>query len=133
MSGSARVDVLQDDKGLLTCFEAARVEPDWAAAFASFHKIESLDDFIYRLNGKDWENDLKDLLNQVDKLKDNILSSFKAAYESGIAAIRHSQAQPKVDDNADMCCRMPPSNQLPTVSPDAMASLSIPNWTHRIP
>lgn len=103
MSGAARVDILQDDKGLLTCFEAARVEPEWAAAFQAAYKIESLHDYIYHLDAKNWESDLTDLLSKVEKLRNNrlILSRFKAAYESGLAAIKHSQAQPKVDESAD--------------------------------
>ena len=95
MSAVSRIDVRQNDRGLQTCFDAANVQSTWAATFCKLHKLETLDDFVYLMDSKDWEQNLKDLLNASSDLKDNrlILARFKAAYESGVSAIKASQAR----------------------------------------
>lgn len=103
MSSSSRIDTLQDDRGLHTCFEAANVEKAWSDAFVQAHGVSTLDDFVYLVDSKAWEESLKELLGTIAELKDRrlALARFKAAYESGLAAIRHSQAQPKSEDATD--------------------------------
>ena len=103
MSAVSRIDVRQNDRGLQTCFDAANVQSTWAATFCKLHKLETLDDFVYLMDSKDWEQNLKDLLNASSDLKDNrlILARFKAAYESGVSAIKASQATQKVEDSVD--------------------------------
>lgn len=103
MSAVSRIDIMQNDRGLQTCFDAANVQPTWATTFCQLHKLETLDDFIYLMDSKDWEQNLKELLNASSELKDNrlILSRFKAAYESGASAIKASQATQKVEDSVD--------------------------------
>ena len=56
-------------------------------------------------------------MNQSPELKDNriILSRFKAAYESGVAAIKISQATQKVEEHADTVL---PESTLQAVSRD---------------
>ena len=103
MSAAGRIDVLQNDRGLKTCFEAANILPTWSDTFCKLHKVETLDDYVYLMDTKEWEQNLKDLLNASIDLKDNriILSRFKAAYESGISAIKTSQSSQKVEDSLD--------------------------------
>eukprot|EP00435_Cladocopium_sp_Y103_P064688 s646_g26.t1 len=104
MSAASRVDTLQNDRGLKTCFEAANIDAAWSATFCKQHKVETLDDFVYLMDSKDWESGLRDLLQSSADLKDNriILSRFKAAYENGVTAIKNSQANPKVEENPDL-------------------------------
>ena len=103
MSTSGRIDLMQNDRGLQTCFEAANIASSWSATFCKLHKVETLDDFVYLMDSKDWEQNLKDLLNASTDLKENriILSRFKAAYESGVAAIKSSQTSQKVEESLD--------------------------------
>ena len=103
MSAAGRIDVLQNDRGLKTCFEAANILPTWSDTFCKLHKVETLDDYVYLMDTKEWEQNLKDLLNASIDLKDNriILSRFEAAYESGISAIKTSQSSQKVEDSLD--------------------------------
>eukprot|EP00435_Cladocopium_sp_Y103_P063526 s244_g25.t1 len=104
MSAAARVDTLQNDRGLKTCFDAANVDAGWAEIFCKQHKVETLDDYVYLMDSKDWERGLRDLLQASSELKDNriILSRFKAAYENGVTAIKNSQAAPKSEENPDL-------------------------------
>eukprot|EP00435_Cladocopium_sp_Y103_P012119 s317_g3.t1 len=103
MTSSARIDVLEDDRGLRTCFEAANVSADWSKLFMTAHKIETLDDFVYLVDRDKWESSIKDLLEGIAELRNNrlILARFKAAFESGVAAIKASQAAPKMEDATD--------------------------------
>ena len=72
-------------------------------AFVKAHGITTLDDFVYLVDGKAWETSLQDMLSGIEALKNKrlILARFKAAYESGLSAIKHSQAQPKSDEVTD--------------------------------
>jgi hypothetical protein len=117
MSAVARIDTLEDDRGLKTCFEAANVESAWMEAFVKAHGITTLDDFVYLVDGKAWETSLQDLLSGIEALKNKrlILARFKAAYESGLSAIQHSQAQPKSDEVTDALL---PDSTLNQVSAD---------------
>eukprot|EP00435_Cladocopium_sp_Y103_P025477 s1719_g6.t1 len=103
MSAASKIDVLEDDRGLRTCFEAANVTTEWRKPFMAVHKVETLDDFVYLVDRDRWETSLKDLLESVAELKGNriILARFKAAFESGMAAIKASQAAPKSEEQAD--------------------------------
>eukprot|EP00435_Cladocopium_sp_Y103_P019584 s1435_g4.t1 len=103
MTTAAKIDVLEDDRGLRSCFEAANVQVEWRKAFMATHKIETLDDFIYLVEGDKWEPSLRDLLEAIAELRGNrlILARFKAAYESGLAAVKASQAAPKTEDLSD--------------------------------
>lgn len=117
MSAAARIDVLEDDRGLRTCFEAANVLTDWRKPFMAAHKVETLDDFVYLVDRDKWEASLKDLLEGVTELRGNriILARFKAAFESGVAAIKASQAAPKAEDAVDQIL---PEATLQSVSAD---------------
>ena len=104
MSHTAKIDTLQDDRGLLTCFQAANIEEGHQQAFIKGHGITTLDDFIYLVDTKDWEASLKDLLAGLKEVAGNRLAQarFRAAYEAGLAAIKHSQSQPKNEESADV-------------------------------
>eukprot|EP00435_Cladocopium_sp_Y103_P013344 s3509_g3.t1 len=117
MSAAARIDTLQNDRGLKTCFDAANVDAGWSETFCKLHKVATLDDFVYLVDSKDWESGLRDLLQASPTLKDNriILSRFKAAYESGVTAIKSSQASQKVEENPDTVL---PESTLQSVSKD---------------
>ena len=117
MSGAAKIDVLQDDRGLQTCFTGALIADGWKDDFCKTHKVETLDDFIYLMDSKTWEDSLKGLLNAVSSLKDNriILSRFKGAYESGVTAIKQAQTVAKAEDVTDTVL---PDTTLQTVSKD---------------
>ena len=66
MSAVAKIDTLQDDRGLQTCFKSANVEQD----FVRTHSISTSDDFVYLVDSKEWEASLKDLLSGVASLKE---------------------------------------------------------------
>eukprot|EP00435_Cladocopium_sp_Y103_P064411 s568_g26.t1 len=121
MSASARIDTLQDDRGLQTCFDAANVDKSWSEPFVKAHGITTLDDYIYLVDGSSWETSLKELLGAVAELKDKrlVLARFKAAYESGMAAVKQSQAQPKADDASD------------TVLPDSTMTQVSADWKRK--
>ena len=116
MSAVARIDTLQGDRGLKTCFEAANVETPWMDAFVKAHGVTTLDDFVYLVDGKNWEASIQDLLNAIESLKGKrlVLARFKAAYESGLSAIKHSQAQPKSDETSDALLPDSTLNQVST-------------------
>ena len=44
-----RIDVLQDDRGLATCFRGANLEQSWIDNYTKFHQISTLDDFVYMI------------------------------------------------------------------------------------
>ena len=121
MSLTSKIDTFQDDRGLQTCFEAANVEKAWADDFIKTHGISTLDDYVYLVDSRDWEASIKDLLSGVASLKDRrlALARFKAAYESGLAAIKHSQAQPKSEESTD------------AILPDATMNQVSADWKRR--
>ena len=47
MSGSRRIDLYQDDRGLSTCFAGANILEEWKNELVTAHKWETLEDFIY--------------------------------------------------------------------------------------
>ena len=96
-----RIDVLQDDRGLATCFRGANLEQSWIDNYTKFHQISTLDDFVYMIQASDWEKSLADHIDQVSALKGNriALARFKSAYEAGHQALKHAaQAAPKSED-----------------------------------
>ena len=48
-----RIDVLQDDRGLATCFRGANLEQSWIDNYTKFHQISTLDDFVYMIQASD--------------------------------------------------------------------------------
>ncbi len=97
----AHIDVLQDDRGLHTCFKGAQIKEEWARAYATHHSITTLDDFVYTVTAADWEKSLETLVFAVTGLRDNriALARFKSAYECGSQALRQAaQSAPKSED-----------------------------------
>ena len=56
------------------------------------HAVETLEDFIYMVDGSRWEQSMVDLCQAVPSLKDNRVAQarFKAAYEAGLFAIKQA-------------------------------------------
>lgn len=79
----AKVDVLSDDRGLAACLAQANILEQWSKDFVAKHNIATLDDYIYMVAQKEWEEGVADLLQSVPTLKDNriILARFRSAYE----------------------------------------------------
>ena len=90
MSHASRIDVFQTDRGLRSCFSASNVKDSWRDEFIAKHSIETLDDYIYMVDGTKWEQSVTDLCNAVASLRDNRVAQarFKAAYEAGQFAIK---------------------------------------------
>eukprot|EP00434_Breviolum_minutum_P027782 symbB.v1.2.024570.t1/scaffold2273.1/size83577/1 len=107
------------DRGLATCFEAANIEAAWRDEFLHKHRIQTLDDFVYMVTHGEWERSLTELVDSCSGLKSNrvILSRFKAAWESGSAAVKQA-AQPASKGAADQLDEMLPESTLATVSRD---------------
>ncbi|CAE7505196.1 unnamed protein product [Symbiodinium necroappetens] len=93
MAAMNRVDLQADDKGLKTCFTACNVLPEWQAAIVAQHQIETLDDFIFMINKKEWESSVAAFCQEVPSIKDNrlALARVKAAWQAGSVAIESSQ------------------------------------------
>ena len=90
MSRAMKIDVMQDDRGLQSCLVAANLKREWYEPFILFHKIETLDDFIFMVQSSDTEKSLFEMAQAVKEIKDNriVLARLKAAHESGSQAIR---------------------------------------------
>ena len=73
---------------------AALPQPMWARhgppSLSSRHRIDTLEDFCYLVRSTEWEQSLEDLVRGCPSLKDNriAVARFKAAYETGMQAIR---------------------------------------------
>ena len=97
----SRIDVLQDDRGLASCFAAAQLKPEWIEAYKKKHDITTLDDFVYLVKASDWEKSLGDLLEAVTELNGNRIAEarFKSAYECGTQALKQAALpSQKVED-----------------------------------
>ena len=92
MTTASRIDVFTSDRGLQSCFAAANVSSSWATDFTGRHKIDTLEDFCYLVRSTDWEKSLEDLVLACPSLKDNriAVARFKAAYETGMQAIKQA-------------------------------------------
>lgn len=90
----AKVDVLSDDRGLAACLAQANILEQWSKDFVAKHNIATLDDYIYMVAQKEWEEGVADLLQSVPTLKDNriILARFRSAYEIGRESLRQAAA-----------------------------------------
>ena len=88
MALASKIDVEAKDRGLSSCFQAANVQDDWAAAFMRTHRPTSLEDFVYLVNSEKWESSWEGLLTAVPELKDSrlVLARFKSAYKAGLEA-----------------------------------------------
>ena len=126
MSRASSIDVYQADRGLATCFEAANIEAAWRDEFLHKHRIQTLDDFVYMVTHGEWERSLTELVDSCSGLKSNrvILSRFKAAWESGSAAVKQA-AQPASKGAADQLDEMLPESTLATVSRDFRTRYSL--------
>ena len=93
MALSSKVDVHASDRGLATCFQAANVQHAWSSAFLKVHKAETLDDFVYLVDGDKWEASLEGLLKAVPELGDSrlVLARFKSAYATGLDAMKQAK------------------------------------------
>eukprot|EP00435_Cladocopium_sp_Y103_P038596 s1483_g10.t1 len=97
----SRIDVLQDDRRLATCFKGANLDQAWIDLYVKHHGLTTLDDFVYMIQASDWEKSLTEHVDQVKDLKGNriALARFKSAFESGQQALKHAaQVAPKSED-----------------------------------
>lgn len=90
MALASLVDLEASDRGLSSCFKAANVQDDWAAAFIRVHKPASLEDFLYLVHSEKWESSLEGLLTAIPELKESrlVLARFKSAYRAGMDALQ---------------------------------------------
>ena len=102
MSGSRRIDLYQDDRGLSTCFAGANILEEWKNELVTTHKWETLEDFIYYFDEAALEKSLDQVL-QATKFRDNRLvrARLKAAHAAGLEAIRTAAAEAKQPDAPD--------------------------------
>ena len=61
MATAARIDVLQEDRGLATCLAAANLLPEWTEPFLRHHGIETLEDYVFLIPKEGAEHGIKDL------------------------------------------------------------------------
>ena len=125
MASASRIDVLQEDRGLATCFSAANLRPEWTEPFAKHHGIETLEDFIFLVPKKDTDKGVQSLVDAVAALKGKpiVLARFKAAYESGTQAVKQANQLP-AKGSSDLDGLLPEST-LATVSKDFRARYNI--------
>ena len=128
MASAARIDVLQEDRGISTCFSAANLRPEWTEPFVQHHGIETLEDFIFLVPKDDSDKGVQSLVDAADavaalKGKPIVLARFKAAYESGTQAVKQaSQLPAKGSSDLD---ELLPESTLATVSKDFRARYNI--------
>ena len=117
----SKIDTMQDDRGLLTCYQGALVKEEWQAAYNTFHSITTLDDFIYMVDGETWETSLTQLVEAVPALKGNriAMARFKSSFEAGRLALRQA-ATPATK-----------SEDIGEVLPDGTMQLLNSEWTKR--
>ena len=99
-----KIDVVQDDRGLQSCLVSANLKREWYEPFVLFHKIETLDDFVFMVQSSDTDKSILDMAQAVKVTKDNrvALARLKAAYESGSRAIKlASSVTSKASDAID--------------------------------
>ena len=60
--------------------------PEWAAAVKRFHKLESLDDFVFMINKGEWENSIAAFVQEVAETKDNRLALNFSPLQGGMAS-----------------------------------------------
>ena len=126
MAGASRIDVLQEDKGLATCFAAANILPAWYEPFVKKHSIETLEDYVYMVPKDTWEKSLQVLVDDVPETRDKpvVLARFKAAYESGLQAVRQASAAP-IKTTSEALDEVLPESTMSTVSRDFRAKYAI--------
>ena len=102
MTTASRIDVFTSDRGLQSCFAAANVSSSWATDFATRHKIDTLEDFCYLVRSTDWEKSLEEMVLACPSLKENriAVARFKAAYETGMQAIKQASQVAKPSPEA---------------------------------
>lgn len=99
----SRIDTLQDDRGLLTCFQGAMVKDEWQQAYQTAHSVSTLDDFIYMINGDSWESSLTSFVEAVPSLKGNriAVARFKSSFEAGRLALRQAATPATKSEDVD--------------------------------
>ena len=117
----SRIDVLQDDRGLASCFAAAQIKQEWIDAYKTKHGVGTLDDFIYMVRASSWESSLGELLEAVPELKNNRIAEarFKSAFECGTQALKQAAAPSMKAEDPD------------EVSPEGTLQQLNRDWTKR--
>jgi len=117
----SRIDVLQDDRGLASCFAAAQIKQEWIDAYKTKHGVGTLDDFIYMVRASSWESSLGELLEAVPELKNNRIAEarFKSAFECGTQALKQAAAPSMKAEDPD------------AVSPEGTLQQLNRDWTKR--
>ena len=110
----ARIDTLQDDRGLLTCFQGAMVKEEWVKAYSEAHSITTLDDFIYMIDGEAWEASITSFVEAVPSLKGNriAVARFKSSFEAGRLALRQAATPATKSEDVDEVLPEGTMNQL---------------------
>ena len=74
----------------MSCLKSSNIKEDWSREFLSFHKLETLDDFIFSVTSSNWEDGIEAMCKQVRGLAENrvAVARFRSAYEAGQQAIR---------------------------------------------
>ena len=126
MAGAAHIDVLQQDRGLRSSFAVANILEDWSDPFIKHHGIETLEDYVYLMPKDTWDTHLHKLVDAVPALRDKpvILARFKAAYESGLQAIRQAGA-PASKLSTEAMDKLLPESTLTTVARDFKSKYGI--------
>ena len=101
MATAARIDVLQEDRGLATCLAAANLLPEWTEPFLRHHGIETLEDYVFLIPKEGAEHGIKDLVEAIPALKNKpiVLARFRAAYEAGMQAVKQASQLPAKGTN----------------------------------
>ena len=120
-----KIDVMQDDRGLQSCLAAANLKKEWYEPFVAFHKIETLDDFVFMIQSSDTDKTVLEMAQAVKETKDNrvALARLKAAYESGTQAIR--LASSVTSKSSDAVDEPLPESTAATISKDFFARFGI--------
>ena len=102
MTQASRIDVFQSDRGLQSCLAAANINRTWADSFVKQHSVDTLEDFCYLVRSSEWERAIEDLVQATPGLKDNRIAAarFKAAYETGMQAIKQASQMAKAGPEA---------------------------------
>ena len=92
------MDLQAAEKGLASCMLLSNIPTAWVRAFIDQHRLESLEEFVYVVDGSRWEASLKELADEAPPLKDNrSIESRVRDRLCGYAAVQNAQTVEKTE------------------------------------
>ena len=131
MSGSRRIDLYQDDRGLSTCFAGANILEEWKSELVTTHKRETLEDFIYYFDEAAMEKSLDHVL-QATKVRENRLVRLvsRRLMQPGWRPSVQLRLMPSSLTRRTKSCQSLPCSSSTRTLPASMALCWMRSWSH---